>query len=416
MRHDLAPTVPTPISHAPAEATAWGTTLVTARYAAGLASVADVSSAAECTRDWRELDAFMRSEGLSLLFARALSEAGTLTATAGAASFMATSVTLATRALDQFRQLADLCEALAQVGIVALPYKGPLLSWRLHGDVALRMSTDLDVVVARDEYERARAVLVARGRVPRGGHSLVQERTLFHWLGHASFGEGDVTFVELHWRFAPRAFPFALTPGDALLRSRPVQVGSRTFQLMDDRDLLVTLAMHGTRHLFERLEWLSGFARLVASTSFTTSELLAHASLLRARRMLLIAIATAEEALGLPLAEPWVEALRRDPQARRIAAQLAADIVARGRGSPVERDGAALQRLYAGMLDGPLDAVRLLLSGALLPTEREWEAVRLPDALTPLYLVVRPVRLLARWAARLVARSARSRGARVVVT
>ena len=326
---------------------------------------------------------------------------------------MTSTVAHATRALGQFRQLADLNDALDQAGIGVLPYKGPLLSWRLYGDVALRMSTDLDIVVPRDAYDRARAVLVARGSAPRRGHSLAQERTLFRWLGHASFGVGDVTFVELHWRFAPLTFPFALTPSDALARSRPTQVGSRTFQMMDDRDLLVTLAMHGTRHLFERLEWLSGFARLLASTQATPEEMLAHASRLRARRMLLVAVATAEAVLGIPPAELWLAALREDAGARRIAAQLAAAIAARGEGSPRVLEGAVLQRFYADMLDGPLDAGRLLLSGALLPTEREWETVRLPDLLTPLYLAVRPVRLLARWVVRgimLVSRSARARG------
>ena len=304
----------------------WVTTLATARYAAGVASSADVARAAASVTDHAGLARHLADEGLELLFVRAMTESGGFASLGSAApAFITRSAALATRSLAQFRQLADLVAAFADAGVTALPYKGPLLSWRLYGDAALRSSTDLDIVVERDEYERARAVLVARGLAPRRGHTRAQERSLFRWLGHASFGTGDATFVELHWRFAPHKFPYALSPRDAIARSRSVQVAGRSLRMMSDLDLVVTLAMHATMHVVERLEWLAGFARAFTRIDAPAADLLAHAGRLHGRRMLLVAVATAHAVLELPLDAAWTTAVAADEAAKRIAALLALD-------------------------------------------------------------------------------------------
>jgi hypothetical protein len=252
-----------------------------------------------------------------------------------------------------------------------------------------------------DRYAAARAALVTAGLPPRGGHSERQERTLFAWLGHAPFGRGD-DFVELHWRFADRRFPFALTAERALERSRTVTIGGLTLPVMGDDDLLAVLAMHGARHLYERLEWLAGVTRLLLAHRGDAQRLVAHAESLRARRMLIVSVHVAGQVLGFPLDEDWQRVLASDPDAT-LGAMMAAELEAYALRDVPFPDGAALQRRYAALVDTRLDRARLYVHAALDPTARDHEAVALPDALVPLHHVLRPARLAATYVARAVA-------------
>jgi hypothetical protein len=375
----------------------WRLLAACARHAAGLADAREVGVAATLIDDWAGAERLACAHGLLPWLARGLAAIGM---TDGVhAPVVAAAGTSAARTLGQVRRLAELWALLERAGIPALPFKGPALSLQLYGDIALRQSVDLDLVVPFDRYSDARTVLVAHGLPPRGGHSDRQERTLFGWLGHAPFGRG-ADFVELHWRFADRRFPFALRVEDALARSRPLAMAGLTLPVMADDDLLAVLAMHGARHLYERLEWLAGLTRLLLAQRGHAARLVAHAHSLHARRMLAVSVHVAHRVLGFALDDDWRRALASDPDAAAIGATMAADLEAFVLRDAPFPSGAALQRRYAELVDTRLDRARLYLHAALDPTARDHDVLALPDVLVPLHRVIRPARLAATYLAR----------------
>ena len=380
----------------------WLLAISCARHAAGIADATEVGDAAARVTDWPAALGIARDQRLDALLARALAQCNAPDRTLSVARD--TIATSTARTLGQQRLLARVIGAFDAAGVPALPYKGPVLSMQLYGDPALRSSVDLDVVVPLSAYDVAREVLLSLGMPPRSGHSARQERTLFRWLGQASFGTGREDFVELHWRFAPLQFPFALTPEQALARASRVRLANQEMSAMATDDLAVTLAMHATRHLFERLEWLAGVTRLLLAHASDADALAEHARRLRGRRMLLVAAGVAARVLGAPLGAKWDGVLAADREAQRLAATMSDELRRCWAGGP-QLGGAALQRRYAELLDTRADRVRSVVRASLLPTEREWEAIALPDALTPLYHVVRPLRLLAMYARRAMSHS-----------
>jgi hypothetical protein len=378
----------------------WRLLVACARHAAGLTGAREVGVAAALIDDWTGAERLASAHGLLPWLARSLASCGTVdtpwvplidAASAGAA-----------RTLGQLRRLAELCALLDRAGVPVLPYKGPALSFQLYGDAGLRQSVDIDLVVPLEYYADARAVLLAAGLPPRGGHSERQERTLFASLGHAPFGRGN-DFVELHWRFVNRRFPFALDVERALARSRRIRVGGSTLPLMADDDLLVVLAMHGTRHLYERLEWLAGVTRLLVMHRGDAERLAEHAESLRARRMLHASVHVAQRMLGLPLDDDWQRVLAADPDAETVGEAMAAELEAHVLRDVPLLEGAALQRRYAELVDMRADRARLYVRAALDPTARDHEVFALADAFVPLHHVLRPARLAATYVARAVA-------------
>lgn len=91
-----------------------------------------------------------------------------------------------------------LLAALEDVGIRALPLKGPLLGERLYGDAGARISADVDVLVAREDLRAAEEIVCGLGyRVePARDPGDTTAPTLHERLVHPA-GLPD---VELHWR------------------------------------------------------------------------------------------------------------------------------------------------------------------------------------------------------------------------
>jgi hypothetical protein len=162
----------------------------------------------------------------------------------------------------------------------------------------------------------------------------------------------------------------------------------------------VVLAMHGARHLYERLEWLAGITRMLLAHRDEPGQLLAHAESLRARRMLAVSVHVAHRLLDFPLTEAWRGNLASDAEAASLGAAMAAELEAHVLRDEPLLDGPALQRRYAAMLDTRLDRARLYVHAALDPTVRDQQAFALPDALVPLHRILRPARLAARHLAR----------------
>ena len=383
---------------ASARARTWRLLIACARHAAGLTSTAELLHVATTVEDWADVERRASAHGLLPWLGRALSR-GAGAPSLEHASIVAAANVSAGRTLAQVRRLNELVGALANVGVTALPYKGPVLSFQLYGDLALRQSVDLDLVVPFDTYDVARSALVRRGLSPRWGHSARQERTLFAWLGHAPFGEGD-DFVELHWRFADRRFPFALDVRDVLRRARQTRVAGRMLPLMESDDLLAVLSMHAARHLFERLEWVSGVTRLLVAAPMAPAQLMARAHALRARRMLAVSVHVAARLLDFPLDDAWRRTLADDPAAEPLAERMVRDLEAHELRDVPWLEGAALVRRYGELVETRMDRARLFVHAALDPTARDQEAVALPDVMAPLHRVIRPLRLAGRYLAR----------------
>lgn len=381
----------------------WEMSIACARIAAGLDAPSHAIGIAGVA-DWQSVVEMAREQGLLAWLSRALEHAGL---SGQEHAVRAATVSDVGRALSQIRLLGRLTRAFGEAGVPMLPYKGPALSLQLYGDAAMRSSADLDIVVAREDYARARDILITHGLPSRHGYSPRREQALFSWLGHASFGRGRDEFVELHWRFAPSQFAFSLEPHVALARSSSVMLGGARLPQMHEDDLLVTLAMHGARHIYERLEWLSGVTLLLHTVRTPPAVLVRHATALRARRMLLASVVVAHRVLGLQLSDAWNNELRRDPGASPVGEELARHVVEHGRANAPAMGGAALQLLYGRLADSRRNRWRVLVRAVMMPTEREAELLYLPDALTPLYYVIRPVRLIARY----IGRSLGTRGA-----
>jgi hypothetical protein len=347
---------------------------------------------AHAVRDWSAWMRLTRMHRLVPHAQRALLESGAAIPDDCALALQDETIAIGARALARARQLAELASVLARDEVRALAFKGPTLSLAAYGNVGVRESVDLDIVVLPRDLDRARDTLRAAGYVSRTRMSPAQERTLQRSFGHFTYvREGTPASGELHWRFAAPRYPWSLPPEQVLSRSRSIVIAGAQVAVAEPTDELLLQAMHGVRHQWECLEWLVAFERLMRVATVDQRTLVERARANGSRRALAVSVRLANDLLGAPLS-PRLDAISRDG----TTVALAGEIV-RGIANAADAGELPTQQPYSfnqRMMDGTGARARYLALSVFAPTVREWELVRLPDGLRLLYYPVRLLRVL----------------------
>ena len=290
--------------------------------------------------------------------------------------------------------LVELVRRLDAGGVRVLSVKGPLLARELFGSVAARSAGDLDLVVPEAQAPAADALLRSAGCVrvyPARELSPKQARAFTRLRHEFSYEHRDSGIkVELMWRLSEPDLTAEL-----LGRPHRTEVWSsqEVGRLSADSEALYLL-LHGGRHRWFRLFWLVDVAQLLRCGGVDWRSVRATAERYRLLPEALHGVWLAGELLGAPV-PPALHETALDPRLGRLFDRAARRIAgpewqhtAGGLGSVLEL--AAELRWARGWPDR-----RALLGRWLLPG-RVLEAVDLPDALFPLYYLIRPARLVSR--------------------
>jgi hypothetical protein len=167
------------------------------------------------------------------------------------------SLSSAARAIRVNTLLLRAVDALAVAGVVPVVLKGTALARRFYPEPFHRATTDVDLLVAREQVEASSRALEGLGlaRAPeRPGHG--GEHT-----HHREF-QGSAGLVELHFR-ALSGYGMALEADALLARAEEAQLEGRRVRYLRAEDELVYLALHASNHLLQRLSWLLDLKLLV---------------------------------------------------------------------------------------------------------------------------------------------------------
>lgn len=308
---------------------------------------------------------------------------------------------LAGKQLKLFRLLKD-------NDIPAAIFKGSALAQPAYGDFSLRQAGDIDVLISRSRFDRVRQLLESLGyqMTPQ----LTRAQLSSHLASHCEiqFVRDDwFTVVDLHWALAPKSFVFKMDTDELLSRVQPVAIGGAEIETLATEDLIVYLSMHGAKHLWRALEWISSLGELIRSEeAIAWHTVVARAEKAHATRMLALGLRLAENLSGVNVpGEVW-RAVDSDESNKRMAQQTLANIFNTST-APVSSE----TNLYnLKIMDRKRDALISALRALFVPTFSDWHALRLPPSLHSLYYAYRPLRLSAAYSSALW-RKLGSRGA-----
>jgi hypothetical protein len=122
--------------------------------------------------------------------------------------------------------LINLLDRFKSNGIFAVPFKGPVFTENIYGDLGLRFSSDLDILIQAKDARNAYKVLIESGLTPEITLNNSQLQKYIVTEDNLSFFRNDSkVLIELHWELS----------GNYL---------SRPFILEDMLETLITISIH----------------------------------------------------------------------------------------------------------------------------------------------------------------------------
>jgi hypothetical protein len=287
-------------------------------------------------------------------------------------------------------QLIAILDALDARGILGIPYKGPTLSAAAYGDLVSREFGDLDILVRDRDYVEAQHVLSALGY--QVAKEFEWESTLVH--------ESGIPAVDLHKRIVPHGYPCPLTFEHLWRRLRKADLCGHEIAALCPSDTLLMLAIQITKDTgtdYFQLSKICDLASVFRSdVALDPAEMLADARALNSERMLLFSLRLAQDVLGIPLPPEVSSAMRSHPMIDGLVAYardrlFAADGAAAASALTPERFHWAIRERLRDKL---YPYYHQYVVKAIEPSEADRRFLNLPDRLSFLYYLVRPLRVI----------------------
>jgi hypothetical protein len=289
------------------------------------------------------------------------------------------------------RELIGILRDLQEHGIQAVPFKGPALAMMAYGDIACRSFSDLDIMVAKDDVLSARDVLLSRGYRPQVAFTAKQERNILKNVCEYNFVRSNPSaFVEVHWKFHT---DYYYVPPIEGIWSRLVSINLEGAPVasFSANDLVLILSSHAAKHDWSTLKFICDFAGLISRSKIDWNRVAACAEKAGLLRILHISLILAKDLLGAQIPLQMIEGVDRDGSAREVARVVCERLFSDG-----DLMGGSIDKFlfWARTRERMWDRLRYLFFVGFKPTQVDYDEFPMPDFLHPLYLVVRPVRLL----------------------
>ena len=292
------------------------------------------------------------------------------------------------------RELIRVLDFLQPMNIEILPYKGVVLSQAVYGDVASRQSGDIDVLVRTSDLPRIKAAIRELGYTPHEiGFERIERAYVASGYEYTFDHPAAPNLLELQWAMQPSFYSIDFDMDAVFERAVTAGVAGRSMKTLSPEDLLLMLSVHAAKHVWGRLIWLCDIAQIATRQNLDWNWIESQAKALGIERILGVSFLLAKSLLQAAIPPSWRSRLLADDAVKSLADEIR-DLMVRS--TPYNVESVSYFGLMMRLRERRVDRLRFLRRLIFTPGPGEWEAIRLPPLLFPLYPLVRLGRLAAR--------------------
>lgn len=263
--------------------------------------------------DWVRMARMARRHRIEGLVYRGLSQAGVAMPAAVKGPLAAAARGAALQDMAMAAECVAIHQDFVRASIPLLFVKGVTIASLAYGELGLKRSLDIDLLVAASDLERAACAIEARGYrlfIPAEGR-----RQLGKWHRHSKesvWVHESRRQIDLHTSLVDH--PALLRGVDVHAPVQYVPIGSgHQLPTLADADLFAYLAVHGASSGWFRLKWIADFVALYGSAdSARLTALHDNGQAIGAGRATALAILLADALFGLALPPRLRNRLRSD--------------------------------------------------------------------------------------------------------
>ncbi|MFO1501020.1 MAG: nucleotidyltransferase family protein [Verrucomicrobiota bacterium] len=290
------------------------------------------------------------------------------------------------------RELLRIIGLLEARDIPTIAFKGPVLAQAVYGDLGLRPFSDLDLLVPKRDFLKAKGILIRDGydEVYFGEHETLYRQSQ---LVRSDQSVG----VDLHWGVSPRDFDVTISILRKVARSADGSVGHRPGPNILSRKHRADGVVARRQRTLKSLNRLCDLHEVIAAhPGLNWTALLETVRLAGGERRFLLALRMVKDLFDTPLPAFVSSLIDQRPILDQLASQIENRLFLEGPAAPAEFEKCLGS---VGLTDDPRRRFRRLVRFAITPSKSDLACFRLPTILDRLYFVLRPGRLALRCAA-----------------
>lgn len=274
--------------------------------------------------------------------------------------------------------------------ITALPFKGPILATSVYGNVALRLISDLDILVHERDFLRSVDLLISQG---------YQLRTEVPWEFHLIRGDGLYN-VDLHREITPKHVSCSLSFDYLWENIETFSLAGTTVPNLSPEVWLLVLCLNGSKDCWRYLNRICDIAELIRTHQrMNWKRVMEQATTLRCKRLIFLGLFLTANLLDTTLPDEVWQQIQSDSVVKSLAAQVSEQLFS----ETIEPVGEVEKTIFHIRVREHLrDRIRSFLalmthSGWTTPTEEDHKFVELPTSISFLYYFLRPIRVVRKY-------------------
>ncbi|BAF72466.1 nucleotidyltransferase domain-containing protein [Sulfurovum sp. NBC37-1] len=277
-----------------------------------------------------------------------------------------------------------------------LAFKGPALAKSAYGDITLRQFGDLDILVKPKDLPKIMECMLSEGYVPDVKIPPKESAYYYTLLTTIGFDKRPNNMrIEIHWELLSQNYAVAWKSTTLWQCTDEVEINHRNIPAMAFEKQLIYLCLHGSKHLFERIEWICDIDRSVRmQEKIDWHYIITTSKELGVFRMLLLGLSLASDLIGLSLPKEITQAIRKDSTLPGLKKKIVSSYSAKHGKNTVDR---SYFFTVMQMREHPSDRLRFAWQALFATQFNDINYIRLPRYLYFLYPLVRLYRLVEKY-------------------
>lgn len=305
-------------------------------------------------------------------------------------------LTIAHKNMLMSAELIKISNLLSQNSIEALAFKGPALSQMAYGDITLRQFGDLDILIKKSDISSMIDLLIAHGYTPQIELGSTMKASFIDTLTVIGFYKNTTqTLIEVHWDLLSKNYAITWDDNALWAQKKECVINHTNIPVLTPQEQILYLCVHGSKHLFERLEWICDIDRSArAYPDMDWTALLQTAEKCGIKRMFCLGLALCEQFFELTLPETIQDEIQKDKTIPKLMQKI---IEINFSDSTKEGKTYGYFLLMWQMRENLSDKLRFTWYAFFAPQFDDYIFIKLPKYLGFLYPLVRPYRLLSKY-------------------
>ena len=293
-------------------------------------------------------------------------------------------------------ELIAIMKLLKENGIEALGFKGPLLSKIAYGDITLRQYGDIDILIRKKNRSKMMDLLLEKDYIPEINLKEETKDTFFNSVNVVGlYKKSTRVLIEIHWELLSKNYAIDWDEESLWSSQTGTTINQINIPMLSIEQHLLYLCSHGSKHLFERLEWICDIDRIIMSNKNINWELiLREAEKLGIKRMLYLGLSLSKEFFNTGLTEKIEKEIIKDKEIPELISKI---IEINFSKNIAEGQSYKSFILLWNMRENLSNKLHYIWFASFAAQYDDFKYIQLKSHLSFLYSIIRPFRLITKY-------------------